>query len=271
MAAPKIHPSAIIHEDAVIADDVVIEAYARIGAKVTIGEGCHIQHGAVITGITTLGADNVLYPYACLGTDPQDLKYAGEETRLEVGDSNRFREHSTINKGTAQGGGLTKIGNHNLFMATAHVGHDCIIGNHCVFAFGSGLAGHIDVHDHAILGGMAGVHQFTRIGAHSFSSGGSKYGQDLPPFMICQGIPSKLKAVNLEGLKRRGFTEEARDNIRMAYRVFYRSKSDCPPLERLRNAFETMPPEVQVFYDFVAAESKRGLMHPTPRRRPNEE
>lgn len=267
MAPPKIHPSAIVHENAVIADDVVIDAYARVGANVTIGQGTHVRHGAVIEGITTLGQNNILYPYACLGTDPQDLKYAGEETRLEVGDSNRFREHCTINKGTAQGGGVTKIGNNNLFMATAHVGHDCIIGSHCVFAFGSGLAGHIDVHDHAILGGMTGVHQFVRIGSYSFCSGGSKFGQDLPPFTICQGVPSKLKGLNTEGMKRHGFDEDARCNIKTAYRKFYLSKKEGEPLDRVRDAFETMPPEVKLFYDFIAAESKRGLMYPNLKKR----
>jgi UDP-N-acetylglucosamine acyltransferase len=265
MAAPIIHPTAIVHKSAELEDDVVIEAYAHVGESVKVGKGTLIRHGAIVEGVTTLGENNVLYPYACLGTDPQDLKYAGEKTRLEVGNNNRFREHTSINKGTAQGGRLTKIGDNNLFMATSHVGHDCVIGNHCVFAFGSGLAGHIEVQDHAILGGMTGVHQFTRVGTYSFCSGGSKFGQDIPPYTICQGVPSKLRGLNLVGLERASFSKSAIANIKVAYRKFFLSKGNGDRIERLKNAFDELPPEVQVFLDFVSKPSERGIMHPNLR------
>lgn len=263
----RIHPSAIVHEDAIIADGVVIEAYARIGPKVSIGEGTHVQHGAVVAGRTTLGKHNLLYPYAILGTDPQDLKYNGEDTILTVGDHNTFREHCTINKGTEQGGGKTVIGDHNLFMATAHVGHDSIIGNHCVFSFGSGLAGHIVIDDYAVFGGMTGSHQFVRIGTHAFVSGGSKSGMDLAPYCVCQGSPARLRGINSVGLERRGFSKDEIAAIRLAYRRFFVAHDDRDPVERVRSEFGDEPPEViKTFLAFVEAPSDRGLMRPNRRK-----
>lgn len=225
----RIHPTAIIEEGAQVADDVILGPYTYVGPEVQIGAGCRLDHGAVLQGRTKLGSENHLFPYAVLGSVPQDKKYEGEPAALEIGDRNSIREHVTIHIGTEHGGGVTKIGSDNLIMAGAHVGHDCLVGSHCVLANYTGLAGHVVVEDYAILGGQTGVHQFVRVGAHVMTSGGSKIGQDVPPFTIAQGYPARLRGINLVGLRRRGYSDQTVRLLRKAYRSLF--MKDVPRFE----------------------------------------
>ena len=232
----------------------------------TLGPGCRVGHGAIVDGHTRLGSNNRISAYAIVGGEPHDLKYAGESTRLEVGDDNVFREHATIHRGTVQGGGLTSIGHRNLFMSGVHVGHDCVIGSDCVFSFSAALAGHVEVSDHAILGGLAGVHQFVKIGAYAFVSGGAKLGMDMLPFMICQGMPARLRGVNEVGMQRHGYGEEVRA-MRQAYRLFFRTDSCDDPIATVRAAFDPLPGSVAMFLDHAAEwqTGDRKLMRPRAR------
>lgn len=263
----RIHSTAIVEGGAELADDVIVEAYARIGPKVTIGAGTVIRHGAVVEGSTTLGEHNLVFPYACLGTAPQDLKYEGEDTRLIVGNHNTFRENVTVNLGTIQDQGETRIGDHNLLMASTHIGHDCIIGSHCILSFSTGLAGHIVLSDHVTLGGMTGVHQFVQIGRHAFVGGGSKVGLDLPPFTVCQGYPARLRGINTVGMQRHGYTDEDVAAMRKAYRTLFKTDRADDPIATVRALFEELPAAVAEFLDFINAsyESERKLMRPKPR------
>ncbi len=263
---PDIHPTAIIEDGAELADDVCVGPFCYVGPHARIGAGTRLRHGAIVDGRTTLGARNDVFPYAVLGSIPQDKKYANEPTRLEIGDGNTIREHVTIHIGTDGGGGTTRIGDHNLFMAGAHVGHDCTIGSHAILANATGLAGHVQVDDYAILGGQTGVHQFVRVGAHCITSGGSKVGKDIPPFTIAQGYPARLRGINHVGLKRRGFSDETIKRLRQVYRaVFF--DTDTPRfedlLERVRTEFVGSH-EVQFFLDFLGAaqSSDRGFLRP---------
>lgn len=266
MPPPQIHPTAIIEDGAVIDDDAIIAAYARIGPQVQIGAYTHVQHGAVVEGRTRLGRHNQLFPYACVGLPPQDKKYDGQDTELIVGDHNIFREHCTIHKGTEDGGGITSIGDHNLFMETSHIGHDCIIGDHCVFAHAVGLAGHCKIEDYAILGGFAGLHQFVHIGTFAFVGADSGIGLDVLPFAITQGSPAKLRGVNRVGCERAGFPPEEIRAIQRAHRVYFATPSSEGPLERLKEAFPDPPRGVQLVIDFIAGGgSQRGFMRPRER------
>lgn len=225
----RIHPTAIIEEGAQVASDVVLGPYTYVGPEVVIGSGTRLDQGAIVQGRTQLGSENHLFPYAVLGSVPQDKKYEGEPAALEIGDRNTIREHVTIHIGTEHGGGLTKIGSDNLIMAGAHVGHDCRVGDHCVLANSTGLAGHVIVEDYAILGGQTGVHQFVRVGAHCMTSGGSKIGQDVPPYTIAQGYPARLRGINHVGLRRRGYSDQTVRMLRKAYRALF--LSDVPRFE----------------------------------------
>lgn len=220
----RIHPTAIIEEGAQVADDVILGPYTYVGPEVSIGAGSRLDHGVVLQGRTTLGEGNHLFPYAVLGSVPQDKKYEGEPAALEIGDRNTIREHVTIHIGTEHGGGLTKIGSDNLIMAGAHVGHDCSVGNHCVLANYTGLAGHVVVEDYAILGGQTGIHQFVRVGAHVMTSGGSKISQHVPPFTVAQGYPARIRGINHVGLRRRGFSDQTIRLLRKAYRSLFMSE-----------------------------------------------
>ena len=219
----SIHPTAIIDPGAELAADVTVGPYAVIGAGVVLGARCRVAPHAVLFGPTRMGTDNEVWQFASIGDIPQDKKYGGEETRLEIGDRNRFRECCTVNRGTVTGAGATRIGSDNLFMAYTHVAHDCIVASHCVLANYAGLAGHVELDDHVILGGYAGVHQFCKVGAHAFLANNSVATRDVPPYVMVAGSPAEPKGVNVEGLRRRGFAAGEIANIKAAYKVLYRS------------------------------------------------
>jgi UDP-N-acetylglucosamine acyltransferase len=219
----KIHSSAIIDPSAKIADDVTIGPFCVIGADVEIGSGTSVGPHVVINGPTTIGCDNKIYQFASLGEDPQDKKYAGEPTRLEIGDRNTIREFCTFNRGTTQDKGITRVGNDNWIMAYVHLAHDVMVGSNTILANNVTLAGHVKVGDYAILGGYTKVHQFCWIGAHSFCAFDTGLGQDLPPYILAAGSPAVPRGINSEGLKRRGFTAEGIRGIKQAYRALYRS------------------------------------------------
>jgi UDP-N-acetylglucosamine acyltransferase len=217
------HPTAIIHPDARLADDVEVGAYSIIGEFVEIGTGTVIGPHVVIGGHTRIGQHNRIFQFCSLGEIPQDKKYAGEPTRLEIGDHNVIREFCTFNMGTAQDIGVTRLGDHNWIMAYVHLAHDCQVGNHTVFANNTNLAGHVLVDDYAILGGFTGVHQFCQIGAHVITGVSSVLLQDLPPYVMVSGNPAEPHGINSEGLKRRGFSGDAILAIKRAYKTLYKS------------------------------------------------
>jgi len=217
-----IHRTAIIENGAQIASNVEIGPYAVIGAHVEIGEGSTIGAHAVITGHTRIGKRNHIFQFASLGAQPQDKKYAGEPTRLEIGDDNTIREFCTFNTGTVQDHGVTRVGNHNWIMSYVHLAHDCVIGNQVVLANNATLAGHVEVGDYAILGGLTAVHQFCKIGAHVITGGGTIVYKDIPPYVMAAGQPAKPHGLNSEGLKRRGFTPETLATLKRAYKTLYR-------------------------------------------------
>ena len=218
-----IHPTALVDAAARLGNNVSIGAYSVIGADVDIGDGTSIGPHVVIEGPTKIGRDNRIFQFASLGAAPQDKKYAGEPTTLEIGDRNTIREFCTFNRGTAQDAGATRVGNDNWIMAYVHLAHDCQIGNQTIFANNAQLAGHVHVGDWAILGGFTVVHQFVRIGAHSMTGMGTILLQDLPPYVMANGNPSAPHGINSEGLKRRGFAPEAIAAIKRAYKTLYRN------------------------------------------------
>ena len=219
----SIHPTALVAPDATIESGVQVGPYAVIGPGVRIGRGTVVGPHAVIEGPTKIGEDNRIFQFASVGADPQDKKYRGEVTRLEIGDRNVIRECATIHRGTVQDRGITRIGNDNLFMAYSHVAHDCVVGSHCVLANQGTLAGHVQLGDWAILGGLAAVHQFCKIGEHAFVANNAAVTLDVPPFVMAVGQPAGAHSVNTEGLRRRGYTSEQIGNIRAAFKLLYRS------------------------------------------------
>jgi len=247
---------AIVSPQAELAADVTVGPFSIIGPGVQIGPRTVVGPHVVLNGPTKIGADNRIYQFASIGDAPQDKKYNGEPTRLEIGDRNIFRESSTVNRGTAQGYGITRIGDDNLFMAYSHVAHDCIVGNKIVFANCAALAGHVEIGDWTILGGLTAVHQFVKIGAHAFLAGGAIVQRDVPPYVMVAGNPAVPHMVNAEGLKRRGFDEDQVKNVRNAYRILYRSDLKlAEATEKLRVLGETQP-EVKAFVDFVASSTR---------------
>ena len=219
----RIHPSAIVDPAAELDTGVEVGPYSVVGAGVRIGAGSRIGPHVVIDGLTTLGRENAVYAFASIGGPPQDKKYAGEPTRVEIGDRNTLREYVTVNCGTVQDRGVTRIGDDNWIMAYVHVAHDCVVGSHTILANTTNLAGHVEVGDWAILGGYTGVHQFCKIGAHAMSGVGSVVLHDVPPFVMVSGNSAAAHGINTEGLKRRGFTAEAIARIRRAYKTLYKS------------------------------------------------
>jgi UDP-N-acetylglucosamine acyltransferase len=219
----KIHPTAIVDPAAQLEDDVEIGAYTLIGPDVSIGAGTRVGPHVVIDGITQIGRENTIYQFSSIGAPPQDKKYAGEPTRLEIGDRNTIREFCTFNRGTSQDVGVTRLGNDNWIMAYVHLAHDCQIGNHTIFANNAQLAGHVHVGDWAIMGGFSNVHQFCKIGAHAMVGMSTSLTQDVPPFVILSGNPAAAHGINSEGLKRRGFSRESINAIRHAYKLIYKS------------------------------------------------
>jgi UDP-N-acetylglucosamine acyltransferase len=254
-----IHAKAEVSSRAQIAPDVEIGAFAVIGPDVTIESGCWIGPHAVVNGPTRLGKRNKVYQFASIGDAPQDKKYAGEPTRLEIGDDNVFRECVTVNRGTTKQEGVTRVGNDNLFMANSHVAHDCQVGDHCVLANLATLGGHVVLGDHVIMGGFSGVHQFCKIGAHAFIANNAAVTRDVPPYVMAVGQPAEPHSVNSTGLSRRGFTPEQVRNIKNAFRVLYRQDLKlADALAQLRVMAATAP-EVGVFVEF-ASQSERSLV-----------
>lgn len=222
MSSGLIHPSAIIHPDATLAAGVEIGAYSIIGANVSIGRGSRIASHVVIDGPTVIGEENQIYSFASIGAAPQDKKFKGEPTELIIGDRNVIRECCTFNRGTAQDKGKTVVGDDNWIMAYVHIAHDCTIGNNTIFANNATLAGHVEIRDWVILGGFTLVHQFCVIGDHAFTGMGSAIAKDVPPYAMVSGAPAEPHSINLEGLKRRGFSKEAMQRIKEAHRILYR-------------------------------------------------
>ena len=254
-----IHPTAVIHPGAKLAADVTVGAYSTVGEHVEIGPGTWIGSHVVLEGRTTIGARNRIHPFASIGGAPQDKKYAGEDTTVEIGDGNTIREYVTVNRGTAQDAGATRIGNDNWIMAYVHLAHDCQIGSHTIFANVTQLAGHVHVGDWAILGGMTAVHQFVRIGAHSFTGVGTRLLQDLPPYVTVSGEAAKPYGINSEGLRRRGFTPEAINGIKRAYRTLFRSGLSLEDAKRELASQVAQCPEVGPMVEFLAL-SERGIV-----------
>jgi UDP-N-acetylglucosamine acyltransferase len=247
----SIHETAIIDPAADIADDVEIGPWSIIGPDVTIGPGCWIGPHVIITGRTTLGKNNRVYQFNSIGEAPQDMKYAGEDTELVIGDNNLIREFCTLNRGTVQDGGVTRIGNDNWIMAYVHIAHDCTLGNRIIMGNNASLAGHVTVGDWAIISGFSQIHQFCDIGAHSFISFNGLVNRSVPPYVTVSAEKSRPRGVNTEGLRRRGFTPEQIQNVRRAYKVLYRSKL---PLEEAREQLGAMAEdaeELRILIDFI--------------------
>lgn len=254
-----IDPRAAVDPGAELAPDVTVGAFAVIGPHVKLGPRTRIGPHAVVTGHTTLGADNVVFQFASIGDAPQDLKYAGEPTRVEIGDRNTFREGVTVNRGTAKDVGVTRIGSDCLFMTGAHVAHDCQLGSRIVAANGVAIGGHVHVGDWVIFGGLSGVHQFCQIGAHAFIANNCAVTRDVPPFVLAEGQPAVPHSINSKGLERRGFTAPQIRNLREAFRTLYRR--DLPLAEAVTQLRERVAsqPEIAPFVDFISL-SRRSLI-----------
>lgn len=257
----SIHTTAIVHPDASLGVGVVIGPYAIIEEDVRIGDASIIDAGAQIKRFTTLGASNHVYSMACVGGEPQDLKFHGEESRLEIGDRNRIREFSTIHRGTEGGGGLTRVGSDNLMMAYSHIAHDCVVGDNNVLANAATLAGHVVVGNEVVVGGLSAVHQFVNIGDFAFIGGKTGVAQDVPPFMLAVGERATLRGLNLIGLRRHGFTSDEIHALKSAYKLIWRSNQErnevIQQVETELGHFQ----QVMKLLDFIRA-SKRGTISP---------
>jgi UDP-N-acetylglucosamine acyltransferase len=254
----KIHKTALVHPEAQIDDDVEIGAYSVIGTGVKIGRETKIAAHVMIEGRTTLGRANVVYQFATVGSKPQDLKYKGEPSELIVGNHNTIREYVSLNPGTAGGGMVTRIGDHNLLMMYCHIAHDCVLGSHNIVANGATLGGHVTVEDYVIIGGLVGVHQFARIGTGAILGAGSMVSKDVPPFCNATGDRARLRGLNIEGLRRRGFTKETIDGLKKAYRIIFQSKlKTIEALAKLRTELRPSP-EIETLVNFIA-HSERGV------------
>lgn len=254
-----IHETAIVDPSAKIADDVEIGPWSIVGPEVTIGQGSWIGPHVVLKGPTTIGKNNKIFQFASVGDDPQDMKYRGERTYLEIGDNNIIREYCTINRGTEHGGNLTRIGDGNLFMAYVHIAHDCIVGNQTIFANNASLAGHVSVNDFVVLGGFSAVRQFITLGEHSFVAGGTMVVKDVLPYVLVSGDPAETFGLNAVGLKRRGFTSDTIKFLRRAYKIIYRQgltvKKALLELEEMVKEC----PEIQLMIESLRA-SSRGIV-----------
>ena len=251
MSGSGIHPSAVIEDGAVIGAGVILGPYAVIGARVTIEAGAAVHAHAVISGTTTIGEETVIHAHAVVGGPPQDLKYLGSDTRLIVGRRNMIREGVTINVGTEQGGGETRVGDDNVIMANAHIAHDCIVGNRCIIANNVMLAGHVVIQDGVNLAGGAGVHHFATVGICAYVGGLSRIARDVPPFTIVEGHPSRVRGINVIGLRRHGMAEEKIQAVKAAYKLLF--KTDDPMSEvvkRVHKEFADVP-EVLRLVEFL--------------------
>jgi len=261
----NIHPTALVDPAAQVDPTARIGPYSVIGPNVSIGAGTEIGPHCVFDGVTTVGRDNRFYRFCSIGGMPQDKKYNGEPTRLVIGDRNTVREFTTFNTGTVQDGGLTTLGNDNWIMAYVHIAHDCHIGNNTILANSVQLGGHVHVGDWAIVGGLTGVHQFSKIGAHSMTGGNSSLMQDMPPYVLSAGNPCRPVGINVEGLKRRNFSPAAISALRDAYKIIYRRglklEQACAELRARQQAEPEVAPHLQLFLDFIES-STRGLIRP---------
>lgn len=255
----SVHPTAIVYPGARLGSGVEIGAYSIVGEHVAIGDGTRIGPHVVIDGHTTIGRDNRIFQFSSIGADPQDKKYSGEPTRLEIGDRNTIREFCTFNRGTAQDAGATRVGNDNWIMAYVHLAHDCQVGDNTIFANNAQLAGHVHVGDFAILGGFTVVHQFVRIGAHSLTAMGTILLQDLPPFVTASGNTAEPHGTNSEGLKRRGFSADAIAAIKRAYKSLYKSGLPLAEARAAIAADAAGVPELGPLADFLAVPG-RGII-----------
>ncbi len=254
-----LHPTALIDPKAELADDVEVGAFSIIDAKVQIDSGCRIGPHAIITGRTTLGKNNHIFQFTSIGEEPQDKKYAGEDTELIIGDNNTIRELCTISRGTAQGGGVTRIGNNNWIMACVHIAHDCTLGDNIVMANNASLAGHVSVGNHAVLSGYSLIHQFCSIGEHSFTSFASHVNQSIPPYVTVSGEKARVKGVNSEGLKRRGYSAAQISQVRRAYKALYREGRTLDEAIVILSEIAAQYPEVQPLVDFIRL-AERGII-----------
>ena len=254
-----IHPHAIVDPAAKIGRDVHIGPFSIIGADVEIGDGCWIGPHVVINGPTRLGPGNKIYQFASIGEAPQDLKFDGEPTRLEIGARNTIRESCTFSRGTTGGGGVTRVGDDNFFMAYVHVAHDCRVGNHTIFANNASLAGHVTVEDHAILGGFTGIHQFCRVGAHCMTGIATISFKDIPPYLLVAGNTAVPHGLNVRGLKRRGFSAAAVDALKRAYKSVYRAGLTLEQALAEIAPLASAHAEVRHFAEFIRA-SERGII-----------
>jgi UDP-N-acetylglucosamine acyltransferase len=253
-----IHQTALINRQAEIDSDVEIGPYSVIGAGVRIGKQTRVASHVVIEGRTSLGQGNRIYQFATIGSRPQDLKYKGEASELIIGKHNTIREYVSLNPGTAGGGMVTRVGDHNLLMMHCHIAHDCLIGSHNIIANGATLDGHVVVEDHVIVGGLVGIHQFARIGSGAILGAGSMVSKDVPPFCNATGDRARLRGLNLEGLKRRGFTTTAIDALKKAYRIIFQSKLKTKDaLEKVRREISPTA-EIEILLAFIA-QSQRGI------------
>jgi UDP-N-acetylglucosamine acyltransferase len=261
-----IHASAVVDSKSELASDVVVGPFSVIGPNVKIGAGTKIGSHTVIEGFTTIGKENTFAHFASIGGPPQDMKYRGEPTQLIIGDRNTVREFTTIHTGTTQDVGITRVGNDNWIMAYVHIAHDCQIGSNTIFASNAQIAGHVQVDDWAILGGMSGVHQFVRIGQHAMLGGASALVQDIPPFVMAAGEKASPHGINIEGLKRRGFSSENISALRQAYKVLYKdglsfedAKVEIQKMVVANAADSATAEKLKLFHDFIAA-STRGII-----------
>ena len=258
----NIHPTAIIHEGAQLHPSVTVGAYSMIGPHVSIGAGTCVGPHCVIEGRTSIGDDNHIFQFASLGAQPQDKKYAGEPTRLSIGNRNTIREFCTFNTGTSQDAGVTRIGDDNWIMAYVHIAHDCVVGNNTILANNATLAGHVHLGDWVILGGLTGVHQFVKIGAHAMAGFASRVAQDVPPFMMIEGNPLAVRGFNLEGLRRRGFSPERLKAVKQMHRLLYRQGLTLEDaMQAMAALLQEMPEAAQdiaLMQSFLAA-STRGI------------
>lgn len=250
---------AFVHPDAKIGKNVTIGPWSYIGPDVEIGDDCWISSHVVIKGPSIIGKGNRIFQFASVGEDCQDKKYAGEPTRLIMGDNNIIRESVTIHRGTVQDNSETRIGSNNLFMAYVHIAHDCVVGDNVIMANNASIAGHCHVGDWAILGGITGVHQFVHIGAHAFTAGCSLVLQDVPPFVMASGQAAIPRGLNMEGMKRRGFSKETQQALRRAYKTLYRSSLTLEEAVAAMAEDAAKEPQVQAFVDFVTS-SNRGII-----------
>ena len=255
----KIHETAVVSETANLAENVVVGPYSIIESDVSIGTGTVIDSHVVIKGKTSIGSDNHIYSFVSIGDDPQDKKYDGEDTAVEIGNRNSIREYTTINKGTSQDIGTTRLGDDNWIMAYVHIAHDCQVGNNTIFANNTTLGGHVIVGDFAIFGGFSGAHQFCKIGAHSFLAMYSGVARDLPPYIVVMGQPAEPRGINLEGLKRRDFSSDQIRNIKTAYKNLYMSELRLEEAITQIEKIDDISGEIKLFIEFLKL-ATRGIV-----------